>query len=79
MIYYETIEPLTLYKAHEIEEVETISENPCFAQSARMRVKTKEGRNFYLCEHQLEEMQDHPQYYPTEKRRKHEIFAPAQP
>ena len=78
MIYFETIKPMILYKSNEIAEAEVITEYPCFADSAWMRIKTREGMNFYLCRKQLEEMQDHPQWYPTEERRKYELFAPVQ-
>ena len=75
MIYYETIKPLALYKAHKIKEVEVICKEPAFCDSPWIRVITEEGRYFYMEERNLEDMQKYPDCYPLEERG---LFAPAQ-
>ena len=75
MIYYETIKPLALYKAHKIKEVEVICKEPSFCDSPWIRVITEEGRYFYMEERNLEDMQKYPDCYPLEEKK---LFAPAQ-
>ncbi|MBQ9550092.1 MAG: hypothetical protein IJU87_04690 [Lachnospiraceae bacterium] len=78
MIYYETVKSMTLYKAHEIERMEVITENPVFCESPWLKIITREGRTFYQDKRHLDDMQKDSKQYPTEERRKNEIFAPAQ-
>lgn len=78
MIYYETIKPMVLYKAHEVKSIEVISDNPMFFDSAWLRIHTVTGRTFYLDKEQLEDMQKYPNFYPTEERKRNYEIAPAQ-
>ena len=75
MIYYETIKPMVLYKAHEVKEIEVICDKPTFAHSEWLRIITTTGRNFYLEKRHLDDMQKYPNWYPLEERKP---FAPAQ-
>lgn len=75
MTYYETIKPMVLYKAHKIKEVEVICKTPSFCNTPWIRVITEEGRNFYMEEKNLEDMQKFPNLYPLKEKR---LFAPAQ-
>ena len=56
MIYYETIKPMVLYKAHEVKEIEVICDKPTFAHSEWLRIITTTGRNFYLEKRHLDDM-----------------------
>ena len=69
MIYFETIEPMVLYRKHEIKETEVISENSCFAVSAWIKITTTDGAHFYTSEDILKEMNSHPERYRTERKR----------
>ena len=72
MTFFETVKPMTLYKAHEIERVEVITEDPTFCDSPWLRITTREGRTFYQDRKHLDNMQKHPEIYPVEERRKYE-------
>lgn len=75
MVYYETIKPLALYKAHEIRNIETISEKSSFSKSPWLEIQTTTGRTFYIEKNQLDDMQKYPRLFPLEEKR---AFAPAQ-
>lgn len=75
MIYYECIKPMTLYRRHEVSEIETISETPVFAESPWIKIRTKTGRTFYTEKRILEDMQRYSNLYPTEIKGR---IAPAQ-
>ena len=75
MVYYESIKPLALYKAHEIRKIETISEKSSFSESPWLEIQTTTGRTFYMEKDRLDDMQKYPDLFPLEERRR---FAPAQ-
>lgn len=75
MYYYETIKPMTLYRRHEVSEIETISETPVFAETPWVKIRTKTGRTFYTEKRILEDMQSYSHLYPTEIKGR---IAPAQ-
>ena len=75
MIYYETIKPMVLYKAHKVKDIDVICESSPYFQSAWLRVHTETGKIFYLEKRLLDDMQKYPDLFPLEERRR---FAPEQ-
>ena len=75
MVYYECIQNLQLYKKHEVIEVKVICENPMFAVSPWLEIRTREGKTFYLEKKTLDFMNENPQCFPLEERKRHVISA----
>lgn len=75
MIYYESIKSMTLYKAHEIRDIEVICEEPLFSESPWLKIHTTTGKIFYIEKKQLDDMQKYPQLFPLEEKK---LFAPTQ-
>ena len=75
MTYYETIKPMELYKAHKVKDIEVIDDKSLYFRSAWLRITTDTLRTFYIEKHNLDFMQDHPEMFPLEEKKR---FAPAQ-
>lgn len=70
MTYYETVVPLERYRAHEVKDIEVITEKPFYgssAGSALLKVFTESGKVFYTDKANLDDMQKYPDCYPLEK------------
>lgn len=75
MVYYECIQNLQLYKKHEVTEVKVICEDPMFAQSPWLEIITEDGKTFYLEKKTLDFMNESPQCFPLEERRRYVVPA----